>query len=60
MDFFPTALAAAGAEIEGDRLSLGTNLFSGEQTLCEKYGYKEFFNELGKKSLFYEHEFLYK
>ena len=37
-DFFPTTLAALGAEIQGDRLGLGTNLFSEEETLCERYG----------------------
>lgn len=40
MDMFPTALAAMGVKIEGDRLGLGTNLFSREETLAEKYGYE--------------------
>lgn len=37
-DNFPTTIAALGAEIEGDRLGLGTNLFSKTKTLNEKYG----------------------
>lgn len=28
-DFYPTILASLGVQIEGDRLGLGTNLFSG-------------------------------
>ncbi len=38
MDYFPTTLAALGVEIEGDRLGLGTNLFSGKKTLIEEEG----------------------
>ncbi len=37
-DAFPTTVAALGCTIEGNRLGLGTNLFSSEQTLLEKYG----------------------
>lgn len=59
LDFCPSILAALGAEIEGNRIGLGTNLFSEEQTLAEKYGYEEFFRELGRKSLFYNKEILY-
>lgn len=36
-DNFPTTLAALGVEIEGDRLGLGTNLYSAEPTLLERY-----------------------
>lgn len=59
LDFFPTALASIGVEIEGDRLGLGTNLFSGSPTLSEEYGYKKLFNELDRKSDFYNEQFLY-
>ncbi len=38
LDMFPTTLAAMGFEIEGDRLALGVNLFSGLPTLCEENG----------------------
>ena len=53
MDFFPTTLASMGVKIEGEKLALGTNLFSEEETLIEKYG-KEGVNEgiAGKSSFF--------
>ncbi|SEG28325.1 phosphoglycerol transferase [Eubacterium ruminantium] len=38
IDIFPTALAAIGVDIDGDRLGLGTDLFSEKETLIEKYG----------------------
>ena len=57
MDMFPTTLAALGCEIEGNRLGLGTNLFSGEKTLTEKYGYDNLNAELSKKSEFYNTRF---
>ncbi len=57
-DMFPTTLAALGVEIEGDRLGLGTNLFSDRNTLTEQYGYEALSEELGKKSSFYNEEFL--
>lgn len=59
MDMFPTILASMGVQIKGERLGLGTNLFSSEKTLSEKYGYNYLFQELGKKSDFYNHELLY-
>ena len=40
-DNFPTTLAALGVEIEGNRLGLGTNLFSAEPTLLERYTKEE-------------------
>ena len=60
MDMFPSTLAAMGVEIKGDRLGLGTNLFSSEKTLAEKYGIEKLRNELDKTSKFYNKEFLYK
>jgi len=59
MDMFPTVLASLGARIEGERLGLGTNLFSGIPTLSEKLGYPELFTELQKKSRFYERTLFY-
>lgn len=50
MDHFPTTLAALGAEIEGNRLGLGTNLFSSEQTLTERFGIQQINSELKRKS----------
>ncbi|WP_051208080.1 LTA synthase family protein [Butyrivibrio sp. AE3006] len=51
-DMFPTTLAAMGVKIEGDRLGLGTNLFSSEDTLLEKYGMEHEFEELSRRSAF--------
>ena len=59
LDFFPTTVAALGAQIEGERLGLGTNLFSGKETLSEKYGYDYFFEELYKRSPYYNKHFMY-
>jgi phosphoglycerol transferase len=59
MDFFPTILASIGVSIEGDRLGLGTNLFSERKTLLEEYGYNYLYQELRKKSNFYNQELLY-
>lgn len=39
-DMFPTILASLGVKIEGDRLALGTNLFSDTPTLFEENGGK--------------------
>ena len=52
MDQFPTTLAALGCEIEGDRLGLGTNLFSSRDTLIEEYGFDFVTEELEKRSNF--------
>ena len=51
-DNFPTTLAALGVQIQGDRLGLGTNLFSTKETLTEKYGVDTEKGELNKKSTF--------
>ena len=56
-DMFPTTLAALGCEIEGNRLGLGTNLFSEVSTLCEEMGRAEFAIELTKKSSYYNNNF---
>lgn len=58
MDLYPTTLAALGATIEGNRLGLGTNLFSNEQTLIEKYGLEYLNSELMKTSKFYNNKIL--
>lgn len=57
LDLFPTTLAAMGFKIEGDRLGLGTNLFSDRQTLAEELGVDYFINELSKYSDYYVEEF---
>ena len=53
-DNFPTTLAAMGVKIEGERLGLGTNLFSKEQTLTEKYGEEQVATEVSRKTEFLE------
>lgn len=57
MDMFPTILAAMGYTIEGDRLGLGTNLFSDLPTLAEELGYDYLNTELGKNSRYYKKNF---
>lgn len=57
MDVMPTVLAAMGYEFEGDRLGLGTNMFSGKETLAEELGYEKFNGELLKESDFYIENF---
>ena len=50
MDMFPTILASLGVKIPGECLGLGTNVFSSRQTLFERFGYTELYNEVSKKS----------
>lgn len=57
-DMFPTTLAAMGCKITGNRLGLGTNLFSTSKSLAEKYGYDTIERELSRRSRFYEKEIL--
>lgn len=58
MDLYPTTLAALGVKIEGNKLALGTNIFSNEMTLIEKYGVEYVNNELRKNSKFYDNNIL--
>lgn len=58
MDMFPTILASIGAEIEGDRLGIGTNLFSDKQTLAEELTPDGLNHFLVKKSDFYNSNIL--
>ncbi|MDO4483142.1 MAG: LTA synthase family protein [Clostridia bacterium] len=50
MDMFPTMLSALGYDIEGSRLALGTDLFSGKPTLAEEIGYDRLNEECGSYS----------
>lgn len=59
MDLFPTTLAAMGVEIEGNRLGLGTNLFSDRDTILDEFGQEEVISQLNMKSEFYDNELLY-
>lgn len=58
MDMFPTTLAALGADIEGERLGLGTNLFSERPTLAEELGFKPFMELLSRPSNYYTAAFM--
>ena len=51
-DILPTTIAALGAGIDGERLGLGTNLFSGKETLTEEFGEEKEREELERKSEF--------
>lgn len=55
MDMFPTTLAAIGGKINSqeEQLGLGVNLFSGQKTMIEKYGYSETKKQLEQRSKFY-------
>ena len=57
-DMFPTTLASLGVNISGNRLGLGTNLFSNEKTLIEEMGFNELNIELSKNSSYYNYVFL--
>lgn len=58
-DFYPTTVASLGIKFDGNRLGLGTNLFSDEKTLCEKYGRYEFFDLVKRHSDYYVNHILY-
>ena len=57
-DMYPTTLAALGATIEGNRLGLGTNLYSDKKTLPEEIGLDYLNEELDKKSFYYDNAIL--
>ncbi len=57
-DMLPTILSALGFKIEGDRLGLGTNLYSGKKTLFEELGYDYVNKKLVYKSSFYHKQFV--
>jgi phosphoglycerol transferase len=57
VDMFPTTLSAMGVTIDGDRLGLGTDLFSDQPTLCEMMGAEQFAEEIEKSSEFYNRTF---
>lgn len=58
-DLYPTTLASLGVQIEGNRLALGTNLFSDTPTLAEELGIKQLDEELSKTSRYYSKYLLY-
>ena len=58
LDNYPTMVYAIGGNIKGDRLGLGTNLFSSNKSLPEKYGIDKFSKEIKKSSTFYNNKIL--
>ncbi len=63
LDMLPTALAAIGFEIDGERLAFGTNMFSKKPTLWEENGGdKESYDwleaELSRYSKYYKENFV--
>lgn len=58
-DFYPTTVSALGIEFEGERIGLGTDLFSNKETLCEKYGTEQFFSLVKEHSIYYDNHILY-
>lgn len=62
-DMFPTMLASIGVKIEGEKLGLGTNLFSGEPTIFEmngegEEGWKVVDKNFSMKSTFFNMNFM--
>lgn len=60
LDIYPTTLSALGVSIEGSRLGLGVDLYSGVPTLAEEYGMDYLNTELMKNSDYYTKKLLYK
>lgn len=54
LDMYPTTLSALGVQIPGEKLGLGVNLFSNQQTLMEKMGPEQFDQEMTKRSDYYD------
>lgn len=59
LDMYPTTLASLGCQIDGERLGLGTNLFSDTPTLVEEMGFDALNSELEKVSTYYNNNLLY-
>lgn len=53
-DSFPTILASLGFKIKGNKLGLGVNLFSSEETLMEQYGFDYLDRAIGLESDLFE------
>lgn len=53
-DIFPSTLSALGADIEGNQLGLGVNLFSDTKTFIEEMGAAKLSKELGNYSMYYK------
>lgn len=57
-DVYPTILSSLGVDIKGNRLGLGTNLFSDVPTLFEVFGVEAVQDELSRRSEFYDETLL--
>ena len=57
LDIFPTILASIGFEIDGDRLGMGTNLFSNTKTIQEETSYQYLNDEFSKYSQYCKEHF---
>ena len=57
-DFYPTILESMGIDVKGDRLGMGTNLYSDKPTLIERDGLDKVNEELSMKSDFYMDTFI--
>ncbi|WP_160722713.1 LTA synthase family protein [Bacillus sp. USDA818B3_A] len=58
LDMYPTILGSMGVKISGERLGVGTNLFSSKKTLEEERGLGYVNSELAKNSRFYNEKIL--
>mgnify|MGYP002348411956 CR=1 FL=1 len=58
VDYFPTIVASLGVQIEGDRLGLGMNLYSGKQTLAERVGIEILNQNLPVNDNWYTQQFI--
>ena len=57
-DFYPTILESMGIKIKGDRLGLGTNLYSNKKTLIENEGLDKVNEQLSLKSDYFLDELI--
>ncbi|EAY00941.1 hypothetical protein TVAG_493140 [Trichomonas vaginalis G3] len=57
LDILPTVLAAAGVEIKGNRLGLGSNLFSDTKTILEQRNKEEIEKDLEGVYAWYKNKF---
>lgn len=53
LDLYPTTLAALGFTIEGNKLGIGTNLFSEEKTILEEVGVNEINKQISYNDEYY-------
>ena len=59
LDIYPAIISSIGGTIQGNKLGLGTNLFSEEKTLYEEYGKEYVETELKYNSKYYKKHILY-